>query len=755
MSRQFDAGTIQGFWTDIQKATLAQSAQPATGQVAQRVQQLPNTDSPDAQAARSALLASLTAAGLISQTGFPMYPPPQFDSGNLTPQALSRVDDMLPIGAQQLQQAQSANQLQASAGRIDSAEAVTAQLPIVQPPVPHASGSESDDDARGRTAAANGDRKSQLKEKNRKAQKRFRERQKSKLAESEDKVAAMTVQLEQLHADRVRLENRNSVLEKVLEMKEIEETKPSTSSSGPVQFEVAHEAGQEVIDKFRLQQGLLLTVRPEQPISLSIDQLRRLSWEEHAGVWRDYVNALAQCLVLANGDVNSPALERMSQLVQECLSLSAGVAVANPRGSFTFHSLKMDAASPTAAAQAPGQDFWERIVKELQLSPEIRQDIKLARRAYLTQLGFIIRERKELIRSLEDNMPNASDHAAISTRFLQSLDISTKLHQNMQQQHSCLLQFTMTVALRIADKFHGAILIVQSFPWSPDVLSIVNIIANEDSEPSAEVLLGDVSGQQAIEGKAAGEEQPGRAKVAIALESCVMEALHNKVFQATAQLHRAEDIALHAFLEQLLAGKVELHGTSPNVHAQDSTPGMPSSAGSRHQQPAVALAGEAVPLQVWQLCGVPPNLQATGLVDAADALLQLDSVQCPLEVVTCLQHADQAIAQAVGQLRKQDRSIGPMSSDSLLPLFIAALIVGQPLHLHACLDYVKCFHLYGDWAGQTGFQAVACAGGNTGGCCDISSATFDRQHPHKTGDLQRPRSAAHNIPQQDKERQFN
>ena len=90
----------------------------------------------------------------------------------------------------------------------------------------------------------------------------------SKLAESEDKVAAMAAQLEQLHADRLRLENRNSVLEKVtlstvsmqpsqfcvssggicpsglplassfnsfvqvLEMKEIEETKPSTSSSG-------------------------------------------------------------------------------------------------------------------------------------------------------------------------------------------------------------------------------------------------------------------------------------------------------------------------------------------------------------------------------------------------------------------------------------------------------------------------------------------------------------------------------------------
>ena len=42
----------------------------------------------------------------------------------------------------------------------------------------------------------------------------------------------------------------------------------------------------------------------------------------------------------------------------------------------------------------------------------------------------------------------------------------------------------MTVALRLADKFQGAILIVQSFPWSPDVLSIVDVVAAEDGELS-------------------------------------------------------------------------------------------------------------------------------------------------------------------------------------------------------------------------------------------------------------------------------
>ena len=54
--------------------------------------------------------------------------------------------------------------------------------------------------------------------------------------------------------------------------------------------------------------------------------------------------------------------------------------------------------------------------KELQLSPEVRQDLKLARRAYLTQLGFIIRERQDLVRSLNDNMPNGGTHSSTSTR---------------------------------------------------------------------------------------------------------------------------------------------------------------------------------------------------------------------------------------------------------------------------------------------------------------------------------------------------
>ena len=72
-----------------------------------------------------------------------------------------------------------------------------------------------------------------------------------------------------------------------------------------------------------------------------------------------------------------------------------------------------------------------------------------------------------------------------SCRFFQTLEASNKLRQNLQQQHSSLVQFASGVCQRLNDPFQGAALIVQSFPWSPDVLSVINAMAEHDGEPRA------------------------------------------------------------------------------------------------------------------------------------------------------------------------------------------------------------------------------------------------------------------------------
>jgi hypothetical protein len=49
-----------------------------------------------------------------------------------------------------------------------------------------------------------------------------------------------------------------------------------------------------------------------------------------------------------------------------------------------------------------------------------------------------------------------------------------------------------------------------------------------------------------------------------------MAAIHNQVFDNIAQIHKAEDTALHTFLEQLMAGQYNLYSTSPDLHVQVS-----------------------------------------------------------------------------------------------------------------------------------------------------------------------------------------
>lgn len=57
---------------------------------------------------------------------------------------------------------------------------------------------------------------------------------------------------------------------------------------------------------------------------------------------------------------------------------------------------------------------------------------------------------------------------------------------------------------------------------------------------------------------------------AIALESCAMAAIHEQVFACVVEKHAARDLALQAFLGQLLGGQYTLYGTSPDMQVKVS-----------------------------------------------------------------------------------------------------------------------------------------------------------------------------------------
>ena len=64
-----------------------------------------------------------------------------------------------------------------------------------------------------------------------------------------------------------------------------------------------------------------------------------------------------------------------------------------------------------------------------------------------------------------------------------------RLHENMREQHSFLMRFMWTAARNIMSGFQGATCIVQSHPWCPDMLSIVNAMAEQHGELVAGQLI--------------------------------------------------------------------------------------------------------------------------------------------------------------------------------------------------------------------------------------------------------------------------
>ncbi|KAK9807476.1 hypothetical protein WJX72_000268 [[Myrmecia] bisecta] len=167
-----------------------------------------------------------------------------------------------------------------------------------------------------------------------------------------------------------------------------------------------------------------------------------------------------------------------------------------------------------------------------------------------------------------------------------------------------------------------------------------------------------------------------RGDIALALESVLLHGMHAGLMESVRKDHACADRELHDFVARL----------QPEVRP---------AAGTRHALNAV-----------FELSGVPPNLQGVDLRAAVGELRALDAATCPLDIIQSLEAADDAILHAMDALSDDEPGAHFMSADDLLPLFIAAIVLTQPRFLASTLAYVHAFHVAGDWCGQAGFQVA-------------------------------------------------
>ena len=161
-----------------------------------------------------------------------------------------------------------------------------------------------------------------LQAKNRRAQQRFRERQKAKVTELLDQVDDLSAKLKAAEEEKADIINHKNIVEKMVKMKEehalamaerirVLEANSEEGGAGAgadESVEVTNAQGEKVVlSKHR---GML-------------DKLRE--------IWRDYVNTLAGCLV--EGGSENPSkevLDRIARLVSDACDVNKRYSLYNP-----------------------------------------------------------------------------------------------------------------------------------------------------------------------------------------------------------------------------------------------------------------------------------------------------------------------------------------------------------------------------------------------------------------------------------------
>jgi len=334
-----------------------------------------------------------------------------------------------------------------------------------------------------------------FKEKNRAAQRRYRERQKEKLQASEEKVAQLTEELQKMRVEQETLAQRNSMLEKLLSMQQAAASQKPTPTGTRSAIEAQKDAwwldAQMKVymeNAFHLGGELVFTVRKDGPVRMTQAQVAEMSEPEFDTLWKEYMNAFAVLLIEAGGDPDTPAGRRLSRLVYEGGQLKGSMLVSYPD---RIH-YKLASANNGLPGGKTSDEVWASMAESARLTDEQRGAIVALRRLYLRNLGVLSRRRQALTSLLQTELPMSGacgGPTLASDTYGKTLSTMDSLRDTLRDEHTCLLQFMLTVWRRVLSPMQVAHMNVTSYPGHTDILRIAEVLAKQAGEPMSCTIM--------------------------------------------------------------------------------------------------------------------------------------------------------------------------------------------------------------------------------------------------------------------------
>lgn len=280
---------------------------------------------------------------------------------------------------------------------------------------------------------------SQVQEKNRMAQKRFRERQKAKINELHKQIQSLEKRVEQLVIENSSLQSHNSLLEKVLAMRD-EHIKV-------VQQQQSAEADQDAeLESGCRRMSLNLTAIKGKEVKLSTETLKKMTPEDVMQIWHTYVTEISSALVEYNSQ-NGGSTKRLEELINEVSSVFMRLHVMNPM------ICKVWQAREYHTSEIEELKRWQSALSQLNFSESQKSEMIQLRRLLLEQLQGLVEEKKTLHLTIQTMLVTQTVSHKLALEYLKTNQTVMRLRDILRVENNAMLHFCSTIIKKVGHTF--------------------------------------------------------------------------------------------------------------------------------------------------------------------------------------------------------------------------------------------------------------------------------------------------------------
>ncbi|EIE20867.1 hypothetical protein COCSUDRAFT_57414 [Coccomyxa subellipsoidea C-169] len=316
-----------------------------------------------------------------------------------------------------------------------------------------------------------------VREQNRKAAARFRQRQKDKLREYEKQIQDLTAKLNAAEKEKSTYELKCGEMEKAMQ-------------PGETHDELAkREALAEALTRF------CSVVRKGQARSIDEHELLtasgKLSMQHILPIYNECAQELARCLADGGERKGTEAYLRIQEIISARRNLFHLMGWLDAQLFRRAAAMRYGGASDAEPYTDPGKDHWRKVVEASSYTPEQKQGLLTAQNVLFARMHEILEAREAIMNTLQANFPCAETEHKNAPLYVQACKAADDLKANLEEEYVAVREFIVEFC-RCMDFVQHAKMLVAGYPYTPDVLAITGILREEAGAPQnikKEILL--------------------------------------------------------------------------------------------------------------------------------------------------------------------------------------------------------------------------------------------------------------------------